>query len=165
MNYEYIEQLIDSYFNCETTVQEESILRSFFSQDEIPLDLMKYKDLFRYEEEMSKVTLDKSFDDKMIAIVEKESEKEKNIVTTIGRRFAPLFRAAAVVAIILTIGSAAERSVNGQGAPASENSLNVISPYIKQTNISAAIRIKDNTQAETKTPSVKSDSIFTNNND
>ena len=32
MDYKYIEQLMERYWNAETSLEEESILRSFFSQ-------------------------------------------------------------------------------------------------------------------------------------
>ena len=35
MDYKYIEQLIERYWDCETSAEEEQILRMFFSQTEI----------------------------------------------------------------------------------------------------------------------------------
>ena len=43
MDYKYIEHLLERYWQCETTLQEENILRSFFSQEEVPVWLLKYK--------------------------------------------------------------------------------------------------------------------------
>ena len=51
MDYKYIEQLLERYWQCETTLQEESILRSFFSQDEIPAELEQYKALFAMQQQ------------------------------------------------------------------------------------------------------------------
>ena len=54
MDYKYIEQLLERYWQCETTLQEEAILRTFFSQPEaadIPENLRKYRDLFVCETE------------------------------------------------------------------------------------------------------------------
>ena len=36
MDYKYIEQLLERYFNAETSLEEESILRTFFSQTDVP---------------------------------------------------------------------------------------------------------------------------------
>ena len=33
MDYRFIEQLIERYFACETSLQEEQILKTFFTQD------------------------------------------------------------------------------------------------------------------------------------
>lgn len=43
-----IEKLIEKYLNAETTLQEEEILKKYFSQDDIPLHLKEYKYLFNY---------------------------------------------------------------------------------------------------------------------
>ena len=49
MDYKYIEQLLERYFQCETTLKEEEILRTFFSQEDVPVWLVKYQTLFTYE--------------------------------------------------------------------------------------------------------------------
>ena len=41
MDYKYIEQLLERYWEGETTLQEEAILRAFFSQEDVPAGLMK----------------------------------------------------------------------------------------------------------------------------
>ena len=46
MDYKYIEQLLERYWNCETSLEEEQILRSFFRQKEVPAHLLRYKQLF-----------------------------------------------------------------------------------------------------------------------
>ena len=48
MDYKYIEQLLERYWEGETTLQEETILKAFFSQPDIPENLRKYCDLFAY---------------------------------------------------------------------------------------------------------------------
>ena len=39
MDYKYIEQLLERYWAAETSLEEEDILRAFFSQKEIPAEL------------------------------------------------------------------------------------------------------------------------------
>ena len=39
MDYKYINQLLERYWKCETSLEEEEILRTFFSQDELPAEL------------------------------------------------------------------------------------------------------------------------------
>lgn len=51
MDYKYIEQLIERYWECETSQQEEDILRAFFAQDDVPASLARYKSLFVYEQQ------------------------------------------------------------------------------------------------------------------
>ena len=48
MDYKYIEQLLERYWNCETSLEEEDILRTFFSQKDIPAELLPYQALFAY---------------------------------------------------------------------------------------------------------------------
>ena len=49
MDYKYINQLLDRYWQGETTLEEEQILRSFFSQLCVPEELAKFRPLFVYE--------------------------------------------------------------------------------------------------------------------
>ena len=57
MDYKYIEQLLERYWRCETSLQEEEILRLFFSQEEVPTNLVPYKDLFIYEQEQKETDI------------------------------------------------------------------------------------------------------------
>ena len=41
MDYKYIEQLLERYWNCETSLEEEQILRSFFHIENHKLCLWK----------------------------------------------------------------------------------------------------------------------------
>ena len=36
MDYKDIEQLLERYWQCETSVEEESVLRDFFSREDVP---------------------------------------------------------------------------------------------------------------------------------
>ena len=72
LDYKYIEQLIERYFDCETTLEEERVLRAFFSQDitRVPIHLLCYRQLF-LEQQMSKQdeTLGEDFDNRILAII------------------------------------------------------------------------------------------------
>ena len=57
MDYKYIEQLLERYWNCETSVEEEQILRIFFQQKELPAHLRRYRSLFTYQEEAAGMKL------------------------------------------------------------------------------------------------------------
>ena len=105
MDYKYIEQLLERYWQCETTLQEEAILRTFFSQDDVPAELEQYKALFAAQQHEE--VLGDDFDARILAMVGQEAEPKAKVVT-LTSRLMPLFRAAAVVAIILTIGNAAQ---------------------------------------------------------
>ena len=49
MDYKDIEQLLERYWQCETSVEEESVLRDFFTEEEVPAHLLRYKNLFAYK--------------------------------------------------------------------------------------------------------------------
>ena len=104
MDYKYIEQLLERYWQGETTLQEETILKTFFSQPDIPEDLRKYSALFTYEAEKTE-GLGDDFDARML---EMTGEAPKAKTVTLTSRLMPLFKAAAIVAIVLTLGNAAQ---------------------------------------------------------
>ena len=111
MDYKYINQLLDRYWKCETTLEEEEILRTFFSQDDLPAELKTYQSLFAYEQSETKhEVLGTDFDQKMMAMIEDENAEEPHRakVVSLTERLKPLFKAAAVVAIFLTLGNAAQ---------------------------------------------------------
>ena len=105
MDYKYIEQLLERYFNAETSLEEERILRSFFSQTDIPAELEQWKALFTVADEES---LGDDFDERILQMIGEEPQqpivKARKVLLT--QRLMPLFKAAAIVAIILTLGSA-----------------------------------------------------------
>ena len=146
MDYKYIEQLLERYWACETTLQEESILRSFFSQEDIPAELCQYKALFDYEQQKDDVLGD-DFDNRILEMIGEE-EKPKAKVVALTSRLMPLFKAAAIVAIILTLVNAAQAPWNyGWDNPKDEyakfhqqqqDTVNILSP-IQAENVGDTI--------------------------
>lgn len=115
MDYKYINQLVERYWLGETTLEEEQILRSFFSQKDVPADLEKYRALFVYEQSQPKNdVLGDDFDERVLAAIGKQPVVKARVIT-ISQRFAPLFKAAAVVAIFLTLSQAAQMSFREGG--------------------------------------------------
>ena len=102
MDYKYIEHLLDRYFEAETTLEEEQILRAVFSQENIPAEMEQWRALFTNEADC---LLDDDFDARIMEAIEEQPVVKAREVT-LTRRLMPLFKAAAVVAIIITIGSA-----------------------------------------------------------
>jgi hypothetical protein len=107
MDYKYIEQLLERYWEGETTLQEEAILRAFFSQDDVPANLIKYKSLFDCG--LQEETLSDDFDARILEQIGSDSSAT---IVTLASRLKPLFKAAAIVAILLTIGNAAQAPWN-----------------------------------------------------
>lgn len=117
MNYEYIEQLLERYWECQTTLEEEAILRSFFAQDNVPMHLLQYRQLFAYQNEQHKTEkLSDDFDERIMSIIAKQQPVKARTIT-LSQRLRPLYRAAAIVAIILTLGTAAQKAMEPTDAP------------------------------------------------
>ena len=104
MDYKYIEQLLERYFNAETSLEEESILRTFFSQTDVPAEMQQWRSLFTVE---NTEKLDDDFDTRILEMI--SNEEPHTVIArrvSITQRLMPLFKAAAVIAIFLTIGGA-----------------------------------------------------------
>lgn len=115
MDYKYIEQLLERYWAAETTEQEEEILKAFFSQDEVPDELAAYKPLFDYESKQAQLHLGADFDKRILAAIGQDADEAKPREVKIAHitwshRLQPLFRAAAVVAIVTLVGITAQRT-------------------------------------------------------
>lgn len=109
MDYKYIEQLLERYFQAETTLKEEQILKTFFAQgyDELPAGLRKYKSLFAAFDNDDRLPDD--FDERIMKLTEGNVVVKARTIS-MAARMKPLFRAAAVVAILLTLSNALNQS-------------------------------------------------------
>lgn len=117
MDYKYIEQLLERYWECQTTLEEESILRTFFAQDNVPVNLLPYRQLFLAEHEESQaVKLDEKFDERIMSIIENQQPVKARTIT-LSQRLRPLYRAAAIVAIFITLGTAMQKALEPSDAP------------------------------------------------
>lgn len=108
MDSKYIEQLLERYWQCETSLEEEARLRAFFSGNDVPRHLLRYKDLFVYQQFLQDDHLGEDFDARVLAEVEVPVVKAKRLTLT--ARFMPLFKAAAVVAVVLSLGNVMQHS-------------------------------------------------------
>lgn len=109
MDCKHIEQLLERYWQCETSLEEESELRAFFSKEEVPAHLLPYKHLFVYEKTQHQVGLSSDFDARILAkIGDAPVVKAKRL--TLRLRLMPLMRAAAAVFILLSLGNVAQRT-------------------------------------------------------
>ena len=108
MDYKYIEQLLERYWNCETSIEEEQILRAFFRQKELPAHLLRYKSLFAFEDMESMEGLGEEFDERILGQIERPVVKARRL--TVHTRFMPLFKAAAMLLLIFTLGGVVKHS-------------------------------------------------------
>jgi hypothetical protein len=102
MDYKHIESLLERYWQCETSLDEERQLRDFFHGEDVPAHLLPYKELFVYQTLQPKLGDD--FDSKIMAAIESQVVVKARRIS-LRQRFAPLYKAAAVVAILLLSGN------------------------------------------------------------
>ncbi|MGN1260584.1 MAG: hypothetical protein ACI4UC_05720, partial [Alloprevotella sp.] len=69
MEYSSIEQLLERYWQCETSLEEEARLRAFFNGDNVPRHLLRYKELFVYQHLQQEEHLGDDFDARVLARV------------------------------------------------------------------------------------------------
>ncbi|MBM3403941.1 MAG: hypothetical protein FJY10_03525 [Bacteroidetes bacterium] len=72
MNTKEIYGLIKKYFDGETTLEEEQQLRTFFSQEDVPEELVAFKELFGYYHASAEESLDDTFEKSIMAQIEKD---------------------------------------------------------------------------------------------
>lgn len=140
MDYKYINQLLERYWECQTTLEEENILRAFFSQDDIPASLLMYRDLFVYEAtEPKQDKLGDDFDAKVLAMIGDDKPVKAKVIS-LKQRLMPLFKAAAVVAIFLTLGNAMQMSFEADNSY--ENMAGVELENVQGTSVAKSDSVK-----------------------
>lgn len=85
-----IQELLERYWQCETSIEEEKELRAYFSGGTIPEDMASYLPLFDWKEQQAGMILEK----------EPQLPKEKKTRMT----FYSLLKVAAVILIFLSLG-------------------------------------------------------------
>lgn len=143
MDYKYIEQLLDRYFECHTSLEEEQILRSFFSQKAVPEHLKQFAELFRFEKQAQQVTLSDDFDQRMMALIEADEAAEGNRVkarvVSLKSRMAPLWKAAAVVAVVFTVGTATEHALTDSESQQTTGAPVVADTYVRSADVASVV--------------------------
>ena len=83
MDYQRINKLLDKYWECATSVEEERELRRFFSSAVIPPDLLPYKAWFVSHEAETLPPLGKDFDARILEHI----SEDRKLITTFGTLF------------------------------------------------------------------------------
>lgn len=81
-----IEALLEKYFDAETSVQEEHLLKEFFSSDEVPEHLEVYRPMFAF------------------AVKESKLKDQSPYRLKTKRRLSPMMKIAASITVIVSIG-------------------------------------------------------------
>ena len=118
MDYNDIEQLLERYWQCDTSAEEEARLSDFFTQEEVPAHLLRYKSLFEFQKGQQQVQVSDDFDARLMARIKATEPivvKARRVSSSV--RLTPLLKAAAVIAIVVGLGNLMQRSFfadNGQ---------------------------------------------------
>jgi len=167
MDYKYIKQLIEKYWACETTAQEEEILRAFFQNEDVPAELQQYRSLFAYEQSERGVCLDADFDERILAAIHSEEAEQGTLQSvkvvkarhiSLRERLRPLYRAASIVAIITLLGVATQHSFDSKKNTADPTQTTLPAtataptPTLKQGAQTATVDTLSSQDAQTNTP-------------
>lgn len=163
MDYKYIEQLLSRYFEATASLKEEQILKAFFAQDdeELPEALRQYKPLFEAMEKGDVLGTD--FDDRILSLIGRQttdnsqSEVSKARIISLQERFRPLLRAAAVVAVILTLSTAINQSFRNDNVWTDEDQIAHYQDEIRKAALAAATA--DSVLLYSEGISIKADSL------
>jgi len=98
MDYKEIKALLEKYWNCETSLEEEAQLRQYFSGEEIHEDLKDFKPLFQYFKSESEISVSDGFDEKLIEKIKEKKGDGKHRYLNIYYKIA-----AAVILILFVI--------------------------------------------------------------
>lgn len=95
MDYNQIKVLLEKYWNCETTLEEESLLREYLSGTDIPEDLKEISPLFQYYKSQNGLKVSEGFEKKVLREIESNEKKAKQ------RYFHIYYKVAAAAILIL----------------------------------------------------------------
>ncbi len=77
MDSKEIGQLLEKYWNCETSLEDEQVLRNYFNGPNVPDQLKDAAELFRFFEAERKRALDSNFENEVMRSVKKTERKAK----------------------------------------------------------------------------------------
>ena len=72
-----MKQLLERYWRGETSLEEESRLRTYFAEGQTDPDLQRYQAWFAYQKQQQKVGLDPAFDERLLHQLEKPVEARR----------------------------------------------------------------------------------------
>jgi len=120
-DYSKIDQLLERYWQCETSVAEEQMLQDFFlNEKDIPTHLLTYQSLFEYRDAKQTEKLPDDFDDKILKKIGAQPKRKKIY-------FFRAIRVAAGIALLIGLGLTAHvHHVRAEQAQARETVLEAL---------------------------------------
>jgi hypothetical protein len=101
MDSKEVGQLLEKYWNCETSLEEEQVLRSYFKSPNVPDQLKDAAELFRFFENERQRSLTTEFDDNVMRSV-KKTERQTKVISMV--RWVQVARIAAGILVMVAAG-------------------------------------------------------------
>jgi hypothetical protein len=101
MDSKEVGQLLEKYWNCETSLEEEQVLRSYFNGPDVPDQLKDAAQLFRFFENERQRALTSDFDHDVLRSV-KKTERTTKVISMV--RWVRVARIAAGVLVMVAAG-------------------------------------------------------------
>jgi hypothetical protein len=99
MDSDYIKTLVEKYWHCETTLEEEKILREYFSGKDIPEELISCSGLFRYYDSLTGLESINNFNPVFLREFNSSHSGNYHILRN---KFSWIYKAAAIIILVLT---------------------------------------------------------------
>ena len=77
MDYKKVNELLERYFEGETSLQEETMLSTYFNENEVAADLQKYQPLFQYFKEEQSIQISDDFESRLLEKLEAQPTEAK----------------------------------------------------------------------------------------
>ena len=100
MEHQRIHQLLDKYWECATSVEEERELRRFFTSGPIPLELLPFKAWFTSREAESLSPLGREFDDRVLGQIKNAKRSNRRRYFIYGLTFILLLSVAVALVFL-----------------------------------------------------------------
>ncbi len=110
MDSKQLEQLLEKYWNCETTLEEELELRAYFQRNDVPDNLLETAALFRYFENEKSKALSESFNE----VVTKQIKKRQGGKLVSMVSWVQMARVAAGIVVVVVAGYFIRQEVRKQ---------------------------------------------------
>jgi len=105
MDLNRIEQLLEKYWECETTLEEEKELKTFFKGSDVPEHLKSYVPMFQYyTEEKRSGQLNDVFDKDLVAKIKGLNQGNGQSQSRVVKLFYDMGKVAAVILVVITAG-------------------------------------------------------------
>lgn len=103
MDYKTINELLDKYWEGETSIAEEKILQKYFNSDAVAEELKAFQPMFQYFKTTQEVRMDSSdFDERLLAQLTNEPAAIVRTLSPRRRLFSLTARAAAIILLVVS---------------------------------------------------------------